>query len=230
IEDDFIPADLTISEPVAALRAVSRDPSCRATFAMNNRARMNAVELQWEFFDWAKKYCAEKDPDPVTAEVLTRWEHVLGALESEPSQLAGQLDWVAKYRMLQAYRERHGLRWSDPRLDLVDLQYHDVRAEKGLYNKMVAQGRIETLVTEDEIAEAVRTPPSDTRAFFRGSVLAKFSSEITAASWDSIMFDTGADSLKKIGMMEPLKGTRETVAPVVEASATASELLNNLDK
>ena len=85
--------------------------------------------------------------------------------------LAGELDWVAKLELLEGYRQREGLDWDAPKLHLVDLQYSDVRQDKGLYNRLVARGSMETLVTEDEVQAAVTAPPEDTRAYFRGRCL-----------------------------------------------------------
>ncbi|HEX2149709.1 MAG TPA: depupylase/deamidase Dop [Actinomycetota bacterium] len=228
IEDNFITSDLRISEPVAALRTISRDPTCKAKVELADGRTVTAVDLQWEFLDWARKYLADQEVDDVTAEVVTRWEQTLTALETDPMSLDRQLDWVAKLRTIEAYRERHNLEWSDPRLALVDLQYHDIRLDKSVYYKMVETGQIETLVTEDEIQRAISNPPEDTRAYFRGRALGRFSSQVTAASWDAVIFDTGADSLQKVPMMEPLKGTKATIGPLIDAATDAADLLRRL--
>lgn len=229
IEDGFITADLSIKEPVSALRAISRDPTCRQTIELDEGRTVKAVDLQWEYLDWAKKYLSEKDVDAVTADVMARWESALTGLEKDPMSMERELDWVIKYQMLSAYRERHDLAWNDPKLKLVDLQYHDVRREKGLYYKLAGQGRIERLVTDEEIETAIHEPPDDTRAWFRGTALRRFSSDITAASWDGVVFDVGQDSLQKVPMMEPLKGTREGTSRLFEASETSGDLLRNLN-
>ena len=228
IEDDFVTADLAMAEPVPANRAISRDISCRATFDLADGRTITAIDLQWEYLDWAKKYLADQEVDQVTAQVMSRWEQVLGALETDPMTLDRQLDWVAKYKLLQAFRDRHDLEWSNPKLALVDLQYHDVRKDKGLYYKLVEQGRFELLVEEEQIMRAVSEPPSDTRAYFRGTALKRFSSDITAASWDGIVFDTGGESLQKVSMMEPLKGTKSATEALFVASNTAKELVDHL--
>ncbi|MGH2705580.1 MAG: depupylase/deamidase Dop [Actinomycetota bacterium] len=228
IEDDFISADLSLAEPVAALRAISHDPTCRRSVSLADGRTVTAVDLQWEYLDWAKKYLADQEPDPVTTEVTRRWEEVLAGLESDPLQLEGNLDWVAKLTMLEAYRERHDLEWNDPRLALVDLQYHDVRPDKSLYSKLVQQGRIERLVGDEDVAEAMTTPPAGTRAWFRGNALRRFSSQITTASWDSLVFDVGGDALQKVPMLEPLRGTREATEELLTSASSAGELLSRL--
>jgi hypothetical protein len=161
----------------------------------------------------------------VGEEVLHRWEAVLTALETDPSSLAGQLDWVAKHRLLEGYRERHGLSWNDARLAAMDLQYHDLRPSKGL----AARLGLERITTDAEVESAVTTPPPGTRAWFRGECLRRFPDAVVAANWDSLVFDIGGDPLRRVPMMEPLRGTREMVGRLLESSATAAELIAALD-
>ncbi|MDQ4149110.1 MAG: proteasome accessory factor PafA2 [Actinomycetota bacterium] len=228
IEDAFMTVDLTLSQPVSALKAISRDPTCRTTISLADGRTVTAIDLQWEYLGWVRKYLENQDVNEVTSEVLTRWEQALSALELDPMTLGNQLDWVAKYSMLEAYRERHGLEWSDPALAMVDLQYHDIRTTKSIFYKMIEQGQMETLVTSEEIDRAVREPPSDTRAYFRGKVLQRFSSDITAASWDGVIFDTGSDSLQKIPMLEPLRGTKQATGELIESSTSSADLIEKL--
>ncbi len=113
-------------------------------------------------------------------------------------ECAELLDWPAKLRLLEGFRHRENLTWSAPRLHLVDLQYSDVRLDKGLYNRLVARGSMKRLVTEQQVLDAVDNPPTDTRAYFRGECLRRFGADIAAASWDSVIFDLGGDSLVRI--------------------------------
>lgn len=228
IEDEFITADLSLEEPVAALKQVSRDLSCREVLALEDGRAVRAVDVQWEYLDWAKKYMGEGDADPLTVEVMRRWEQTLTSLESDPLVLDRQLDWVAKLNLLEAYRERHGYDWNHSKLRLVDLQYHDVRPEKSLYYKLVKEGRMETLVGEDEIIRAMSEPPPGTRAWFRGTALRRFSPEITTASWDGVVFDVGTDALQKVPTMEPLKGTRDMTESLFQSAETAADLVEAL--
>jgi Pup amidohydrolase len=226
IEDDFISADLSLAEPVAALKAISADPTCRAAVALSEGRTVRAVDLQWEFLDWARKYLAEREIDPVTAEVMSRWEQVLAAIETDPMVADRQLDWVAKLRLIEAYRDRRGLSWDDSKLALVDLQYHDVRMDRSLYYKLLEQGQMERLVSEEEILRAVSEPPADTRAWFRGQALRRFSASIATASWDAIVFDVGRHALQKIPMLEPLRGTKRMTEALFSACETAEDLLD----
>jgi len=149
---------------------------------------------------------------------------VLTGLEGDPGTLAGQVDWVAKHRLIDGYRERHGLEWSDARLAAMDLQYHDLRPGKSL----AARVGLERLTTDEEVLEAITEPPPDTRAYFRGKCLQRWSDNIVAANWDSLVFDVGGDPLRRVPMMEPLRGTKAHVGNLIEQSATAAELLARL--
>ena len=228
IEDDFITDDLTIAEPVRAMRRISHDPGLRETFDLADGRTISALELQWEYLRLCKKYAQDNETDPVAGDVLDRWEDVLETLERDPMLLKDRLDWVAKLSVLEAYRSRDGLEWDHPKLKLIDLQYHDVQRGKGLYNKMQASGKIERLVSEDEIQFAIDHPPEDTRAYFRGECLRRFSNVIVAASWDALIFDVGDEPLRKVPTMEPTRGTKERVEALFDASPDAATLLKNL--
>ncbi|CAN5530631.1 depupylase/deamidase Dop [soil metagenome] len=228
IEDDFISDDFSLLEPVRALRAVSHDTSCRQTVELADGRRLTAVELQWEFLRLAKKYSQENDVDEVTGEVLECWESTLEGLERDPLATADRLDWTAKLSVMEAYRDRDGLEWSDPKLRLIDLQYHDVRRSKSLYWKLVRSAKIHRITTDAAIDHAVDHPPEDTRAYFRGECLRRFSPTIVAASWDALIFDTGEDPLRKVPTLEPSRGTRAHVESLLDASPDASTLLANL--
>ncbi|HEX6230397.1 MAG TPA: depupylase/deamidase Dop [Actinomycetota bacterium] len=227
IEDDYLP-DLTLANPVASLHEVSRDLLCRAEIRLADGRRLTAVQLQWEYLERARKYVEQEEPTVDNQEVLERWERVLTALEDDPMQLHRELDWVAKFRLLEAYRDRDGLSWDDHKLRLVDLQYHDVRRQRGLYHRLAMTGKVERLVTEDEIERAVLEPPEDTRAYFRGRCIARYPDSITAASWDSLIFDTGSEALQRVPMREPLRGTKEHVQDLLDRSPDAATLVDLL--
>src|SRR3984885_4815212 len=167
IEDRFLAGDLSVEAPVAELRAISHDPSCRHLVTLKDGRKMTAVQLQAEYLELARKYTEDRygtDVDDITADVLDRWESVLNRLADDPMLLARELDWVAKLELLEGYRTRDGLAWDNPRLQLIDLQYSDVRQEKGLYNQLAAPGRGTRLVGEPARERAMVEPPEDTRA------------------------------------------------------------------
>jgi proteasome accessory factor A len=223
--------DLGIDSPVASLRAISHDPTLRHPVTMRDGRKLTGLQVQSEYLEQARKYVEDRygaDADEQTLDVLSRWERVLVRLADDPMLLADELDWVAKLHLLQGYRDREGLDWSAPKLHLVDLQYSDVRADKGLYNRLVDRGRMQRLVSDAEIDRAVTEPPEDTRAYFRGRCLAKFSADVAAASWDSVIFDIGRESLQRVPMLEPLRGTKAHVDGLLERSETAAALVDEI--
>jgi len=223
--------DLAIEAPVASLRAVSHDPTLAQQVTLRDGRRLTAVQLQLEFHEQARKFVEDRygaDADEQTLDVLARWESVLTRLTDEPMSLSRELDWVAKLELLQGYRDREGLDWDAHKLQLVDIQYSDVRAEKGLYNRLAARGRFERIVTDAEIDAAVTEPPTDTRAYFRGRCLAKYGDDVAAASWDSVIFDVGRESLQRVPMLEPLRGTKAHVEDLLRRCETAAQLVDEI--
>jgi proteasome accessory factor A len=229
IEEKFLAGDLSIESPVAELRAISHDPSLRHLVTLRDGRRMTAVQLQLEYLELAKKFSEDKygnDVDELTRDVLDRWESVLGRLADDPMQTSHELDWVAKLEILEGYRSRDGLGWGHPRLQLVDLQYSDVRLDRGLYNRLAARGRMVRLTSEDVVLTAMDEPPADTRAYFRGRCLRKYPDAVAAASWDSVIFDIpGRESLQRVPTLEPLRGTRAHVGDLLDRCETAGELV-----
>ena len=171
IEDRAITEDLAVSKPVATLHAVSHDPTLQTLIELRDGRTMTAVQLLWVYHEHADRYLQSRyagELDADTAEVMQRWADVLTRLERDPMECARELDWVAKLQLLQGYRDRDGLEWSDHRLRAIDIQWSDVRPEKGLYHRLLSLGRIEQLVSDEDVKSAVVTPPEDTRAYFRG--------------------------------------------------------------
>src|SRR3954468_13363673 len=229
IEDDYFgDVDLTLAAPVQSMRKVSYDMSLSTPLELADGRSMTALEMQWELLDLAKKYAEDRGLDAVDDEVgrdvLERWESTLSSLEVDPMSLVRQLDWVAKYQLINAYRERHALAWDDPKLAAMDLQYHDVRPAKSLFARLDT----EKIVSSEAVDAAVTEPPGDTRAYFRGRCLQRWSASIAAANWDSLVFDLGSDPLRRVPMMEPLRGTAAHVDRLFEGCDSPADLLERL--
>jgi Pup amidohydrolase len=225
IEEKALTADLGISDPVTELKNVSHDPTLTHRVKLRDGRRLTALDVQWAFFERVRSFVDDRGGDEQTEDVLDRWESVLDRLGRDPMECATELDWVAKLRLLEGYRERESLGWSSPKLQLVDLQYADVRPEKGLYHRLLARGAMKTLFRPEEIRRAMVEPPEDTRAYFRGRCLAQYAPEVVAASWDSVIFDVGRESLVRVPMMEPLRGTKAHVGALFDRCPSAKDLL-----
>ncbi|MGH3383186.1 MAG: depupylase/deamidase Dop [Nocardioidaceae bacterium] len=229
IEERFLPGDLAFAHPVKELRSISHDPTLRHLVELKDGRRVTAVQVQLDYLEHARKFIEDRygaDADEQTVDVLERWESVLTRLERDPMECRRELDWVAKLGLLTSYRDRDGIDWDHPKLHLVDLQYADIRPEKGLYHQLVRRGSIDRLLTDAEVDHGVAHPPTDTRAYFRGRCLQQYADQVAAASWDSVIFDLpGRESLQRVPTMEPLRGTEQHVAGLLDRCRTAEELV-----
>src|SRR6476619_636603 len=234
IEDRFITSDFGIDGPVAALRAVSHDPTLRELIPMNDGRKLTALQLQGEYLELARKYVDDRlgsDADAQTVDVLVRWESVLTRLQQDPMLCARELDWVAKLKLLNSYRDRDGLDWDSAKLQLIDYQYSDIRPDKGLYHRLVQLGRIDRLLDDASVERAMHAPPDDTRAYFRGRCLEKYADSVAAASWDSMIFDLpGRESLQRVPTIDPLRGSQAPVGALMDRSYTAEALVAELTR
>jgi proteasome accessory factor PafA2 len=222
-------SDLQLARPVSAVHAISHDPSLEVTVELADGRSITALDLQRIYHERCTELVAlDREPDARAQHVLDTWSHVLDLLSGDPMDCSDLLDWPAKLRLLQGFKDREGLTWAASRLQLVDLQYSDVRLDKGLYNRLVARGSMQRLVTEDQVQAAISSPPTDTRAYFRGECLRRFGKDVAAASWDSVIFDVGRDSLVRIPTLEPLRGTKAHVGALLDSVTSAVELVDAL--
>jgi proteasome accessory factor A len=190
---------------------------------------MTAVDIQRFYHDVAIQYVAQHpECHPTYPTIVQEWGRVLEQLAADPMQLFREIDWVMKLHLITAYMDRRGSDWDDPRIAMMDLQYHDIRPEKGLYYVLERNGTARRMLTEAEIVTAIEDPPEDTRAYFRGHCLKKFRNHIFGVNWDSISFNLGDGPIKRIMMEEPTRGTKRHVQHLLESSETAAELVANI--
>jgi proteasome accessory factor A len=228
IEDGAMPDGLGLRDPVRAIKQVSHDPSCKVELAMESGKKLTAVQLQSEYLESALRYTTGREIDPIVKDVIEKWQYVLETLANEPMDLTREIDWISKKAIIESFMERKQLDWRDSQIQMLDLQYHDSRPEKGLYHMLERQGRVERIVTDEEIAAAVHRPPEDTRAYFRGECLRRYPTEVFGVNWDSISFGVEDQPVKRIMMSEPLKGTRAHVEELLDSSDTAVDLVRTL--
>ncbi len=228
IEDDVMPLDLALARPVQAIRQVSHDPSLGQTVALRDGRRLTALDVQWQLLEHAKKYERERGLACVGEDVGPRHHPALGG-----SALRAR----ARPRHRRHHRRLGGQgavhdgvsRAPQPALERPaaagDGSPVPRRApEKSLFNRL----NMERITTDAQVARATTEPPLTTRAYFRGKCLQKWASDIVAANWDSMVFDIGSDPLRRVPMMEPLRGTVQHVGALLEECDTAAELLDRL--
>ena len=228
IEDGAITKNLSLRDPVKAIREVSHDLSLGHELTMDDGTSKTALQVQNEFYDMMLAYTSSRSLDPVQKDVIQKWGEVLEALGDDPMSLDTRIDWVIKKRLIEGYMDRKSLGWEDSQVQMLDLQYHDSRPDKGLYYLLERQGKVERIVTDEEIQHAVYNAPQDTRAFFRGECLKRYPGEVFGVNWDSISFGLEDESIKRIMMAEPLKGSSEIVGELLDRSETAAALLDNM--
>jgi proteasome accessory factor A len=171
LEDDVVFRDLTLENPIRAIREVSHDITCRRRVRLANGRELSALDVQWEYLERAMRYARTSGFPPEVERAVEMWEYALTGLEKDPMSLHRELDWVAKYRLIEQYRSRHDLAVSSPRLALLDLAYHDVTRERGLFYILQRKGLVERVVADESVAKAMTNPPATTRARLRGEFI-----------------------------------------------------------
>lgn len=163
--------DMTLENPIRAIRDISHDPTCRRTVALANGREVSALDIQREYLDRALRYADTKGFPPLERRALDMWEHCVSTIEKDPLALDREVDWVVKWKLIESYRERHGLALGDPRAQLIDLQYHDIHTERGLFYKLQSHGLVERVCSDVDIETALTEPPQNTRARLRGEFI-----------------------------------------------------------
>jgi len=157
-----------LDDPVKAMREISRDPTLKKKIKMEKGKEMTAIEVQRLYLERVKKYLASEEEDPINSDILERWEYVLDELEDDPMRLDREIDWVTKKGLIDSYLQKENCGLDDPRVGMIDLQYHDISRERGLYYLLCKEGLTERIATEAEITLALDMPPQTTRAKVRG--------------------------------------------------------------
>ena len=190
---------LEIAQPVNATKSISRDPDHAWIIELNDGRKISAIDVQRLYLDAAQRdNCGESE----IGWLLREWETVLNDLARDFRSAADRVDWAAKKFLLEAFRGQEGLSWSDPWLQALDLEYHNIESEEGLFYDLVRRGSMRSLVSDNEIKEAIFTPPETTRAWFRGRCVARFNDAISSIQWDEIRFSEGKKT-KLVKLPEP---------------------------
>lgn len=222
IEDGFLIDDLSLRSPVDAIRSISHDPTLKAKVRLRDGRSLTGLEIQRSYFDSAVRYVSQHCPEHrPTRELLELWGEVLTQLENDLMDAIASVEWVAKLYLLSSYRDRDGSAWTDPKLALIDLQWSDLRPERNLFSRLAARGVVRRLHNEEAVVEAIQLPPSATRAWFRGQCVSKLSSQLIAASWDSVVLQLAlSEDVARIMMPDPYQGGREQTAKALLGPAS----------
>jgi len=228
VEHGALDEPARLDDPVRAVWSVSHDPGLTHRIPLADGTRRTALAIQWDTYEQVSRYARRRGVAPVWEQVLDEWEQILTDLERGPGFTTDRLDWTAKLRILDGFRDRDGLDWNDAKIRLLALQYHDVDPGRSLYRRLVERGDMRRLFDERLIERAAGVPPEDTRAYFRGECVRRYPADVVAANWDSLVFDVGEETLKRVPMMDPLRGTKEHVSALLDASDDAATMIRAL--
>ncbi|SPF33601.1 Depupylase [Syntrophobacter sp. SbD1] len=240
MEDDFLTGDFSLRDPLRAIRQVSA--KFDSDIELEDGRKTSAIDLQRRFLDFALQYSLKRDVAhvPEVEAILKDWSDVLDGLgnlklsqdldlEDDPSDLTRRLDWVLKLWLFNRYRRKKTLTWDHPQLKVLDLQYHNIDRDEGVFYSLQRRGLTESILRDAEIAAFVREPPSDTRAWFRGKCVQKFPGEVYLMNWEVVGFDHG-DIHRMVPLLNPLKGTRDRFQQAFDQARNSRELLDIIGK
>jgi proteasome accessory factor A len=190
VEENLVPPSVRLADPIESLKQVSRDRSWRWLVRLANGDTIPAVDLQRLYLEAAQRHLSGRDAR--SDWVLREWDYALTGLEADPMLLDDRVDWVAKLQLLEMYRNAEGADWHDDIMQSLDLEYHNVNPERGLYYGLADTGRMLRVLDDERIDAARCRPPADTRAAARGYVIRRLLDNRArryVIDWDSIYLD-----------------------------------------
>ena len=209
--------DLTLENPIRAIREISHDLDLKRRVRLASGREMSALEIQSEYLGRALRYQETHGFPDDELQALRMWEHVMTHLESDPMKLDTQLDWVIKYNLIEAYRAKHDLPLSHAKVSLLDLQYHDVRRDNGLFYKLQQHGRAERTLTDDDMFDAIETPPQTTRAKLRGDFIRRAKEKKRDYTVDWVHLKLNDQAQRTVLCKDPFKSADERVNKLIES-------------
>jgi proteasome accessory factor A len=215
LEDDVVFRDLSLENPIRAIREISHDTTCRRRVRLANGRELSALDVQWEYLERAMRYARTSGFPPEVERAVHMWEYLLTGLEKDPMSLGREIDWVTKYRLIERYRIKHDLALASPRLALIDLAYHDVSRDRGLYYILENRGRVERIVTDEAVAKAMTDPPVTTRARLRGEFIKAAKAKKRDFTVDWVHLKLNDQAQRTVLCKDPFKATDDRVEKLI---------------
>ncbi len=217
VEKDVVFRDLTLENPIRAIREISHDPTCRRKVKLANGRELSALDIQWEYFDRAMRYSRSPGFPTQVQRAVDLWEHLLTGLEKDPMSLDREVDWVMKQKLIDRYTASRGVPMSDPRVSMLDLSYHDVNRERGLFYMMERRGLVDRMVTDEQIESAVDSPPATTRARLRGEFIKAAKAKKRDFTVDWVHLKLNDQAQRTVLCKDPFKAYDERVDRLIES-------------
>ncbi len=216
-EPTVVLRDMTLENPIRAIREISHDMTCTRRVRLANGREVSALEIQSEYLERALKFATRHELNPIEKQALTMWEHCLTALADDPLSLDREIDWVIKRKLIEGYRSRHGLELGDARVSLVDLQYHDIDRDRGLYYRMQNRGLVERVCDDHDITHAMEYAPSTTRARLRGEFIRRAKERRRDYTVDWVHLKLNDQAQRTVLCKDPFKAHDERVDKLIES-------------
>jgi proteasome accessory factor A len=216
VEAGIVLRDMTLDNPIRAIREVSHDMTGRGRVRLANGREMSALEIQWEYLNRAKDFTEKNGIDPVSLRVLEMWERALTAIEDgNLDKIAREIDWVTKYQLIERYRAKHDLPLSAPRVAQLDLAYHDVHRGRGLYYLLQKNGAVDRVTTDLKIFEAKSVPPQTTRAKLRGEFIRRAQEKRRDFTVDWVHLKLNDQAQRTVLCKDPFRSVDERVEKLI---------------
>jgi proteasome accessory factor A len=216
VEENTVMRDLTLENPIRAIREISHDITCRKRVRLATGRELSAIDIQTEYYERATKFLERRGADDLVRRVLTEWGEALKALVAgEPERLASKVDWVAKLELVERYRAKHNLPLSHPRVALMDLAYHDVNRQRGLYYLLERRGHMERVVTDKQVQRAMREAPQTTRARLRGEFIRQAKAKRRDYTVDWVHLKLNDQAQRTVLCKDPFKAVDERVDQLI---------------
>ena len=214
-EPSVVLRDMTLENPIRAIREISHDLTCRRRVRLANGRMLSALDIQREYFERALDFSTRFDLGVGQKRALQMWEHCLDGIEKDPMSLGRECDWVIKLKLIEAYQERHGLSMEDPRLALLDLKYHDVSRRRGIFYKMQERDLVESICVESDVIEAMERPPQTTRARLRGEFVRRAKERKRDYTVDWVHLKLNDQAQRTVLCKDPFKSHDERVEKLI---------------
>lgn len=209
--------DMTLENPIRAIREISHDLTMDRRVRVASGREVSAVEIQSEYLDRALRYAETNGFPDDELKALRMWEYVMTQLESDPMKLDKEIDWVIKYNLIEAYRKKHDLPLSHARVSLLDLQYHDIRRNKGMFYKLQDRGLAERTLMDEDMMDAINTPPQTTRAKLRGDFIRRAKERKRDYTVDWVHLKLNDQAQRTVLCKDPFKSEDDRVAKLIDS-------------
>jgi proteasome accessory factor A len=216
VEENTVMRDLTLENPIRAIREISHDMTCKKKIRLATGRELSAIDIQTEYFERASRFLERREPSEIAARLLLDWGEAIEALRAgDLEKLEQRVDWVAKYALIERYRAKHDLPLSHPRIALMDLAYHDVNRDRGLYYLLERRGRMERVVPEKQIQKAMREPPQTTRARLRGEFIRQAKQKRRDYTVDWVHLKLNDQAQRTVLCKDPFRSVDERVEQLI---------------